>query len=65
MTQILLIILVLIIIMCIFNLEEFTGFKKCGFMSEFRNNKFLFPFMRFGKQNVIDDPTRDSTQTAC
>ena len=51
--------------MCIFNLEEFTGFKKCGFMSEFRNNKFLFPFMRFGKQNVIDDPTRDSTQTAC
>jgi hypothetical protein len=58
MIKILYIFLIVIVLMIILNTEEFTGYKKYGFMSEFKNSKLLFPFMYFGKQNVIDDPTR-------
>jgi hypothetical protein len=52
MTKMLLIVLITIILIINLNLEEFTGFRKYGFMTEFRNNKSLFPFLPKKNKNI-------------
>lgn len=45
-----LIILIIIILLITYNNENFTGFRKWGFLTETENDPSLFPFVIHNKQ---------------
>jgi hypothetical protein len=45
MTKIFIILLLSVIILMLINIENFTGFRKVGIMTEFENDPDLFPYI--------------------